>query len=93
MTQLGISHFLSRNKPGVIVHISSVAGQKPFFPTLVYVAIKHAISGFVRSVAELEYPPKKTGLPSITMPEEVTRVMLEQVGREENHGGTVLKVG
>ncbi|OBT75969.1 hypothetical protein VF21_05742 [Pseudogymnoascus sp. 05NY08] len=53
-TQLAISHFLAKKKPGVVVHISSIAGQRPFFPTPVYVATKHAISGFVRSLAPLE---------------------------------------
>jgi 3-hydroxybutyrate dehydrogenase len=65
MTQLAISHFISRKKPGVITHISSIVGQKPFFPTPVYVATKHAISGFVRSLAQLETPPAKSSLPSI----------------------------
>jgi 3-hydroxybutyrate dehydrogenase len=65
MTQLAISHFISRKKPGVITHISSMAGQKPFFPTPVYVATKHAISGFVRSLAQLETPPATSSLPSI----------------------------
>ncbi|PQE08501.1 hypothetical protein CJF30_00005366 [Rutstroemia sp. NJR-2017a BBW] len=55
-TQIAIAHFLSRNKPGVVIHISSVAGQVPFFPTPMYVASKHAISGFVRSLARLESP-------------------------------------
>lgn len=62
---MAISHFLSRKKPGVIVHISSVAGQVPFFPTPVYVATKHALNGFVRSLAQLETPPADTGLPKI----------------------------
>ncbi|KAH6716539.1 hypothetical protein BKA61DRAFT_306732 [Leptodontidium sp. MPI-SDFR-AT-0119] len=65
VTQMAISHFLSQKKPGSIPHITSVAGQAPFFPTPVYVATKHAISGFVRSLAKLEYPPADTGLPKI----------------------------
>ncbi|KAH8670137.1 hypothetical protein BGZ60DRAFT_375397 [Tricladium varicosporioides] len=56
-TQMAIAHFMSRKKPGVITHITSVAGQVPYFPTPVYVASKHAISGFVRSLAKLENPP------------------------------------
>lgn len=47
---------MSRKKPGVVIHISSLAGQVPFFPTPMYVASKHAISGFVRSLARLEFP-------------------------------------
>lgn len=57
VTQMAISHFLKRHKPGVVVHISSVAGQAPYFPTPVYVASKHAINGFVRSMDRLENPP------------------------------------
>jgi len=57
VTQLAIAHFLKRKTQGVVVHISSIAGQVPFFPTPMYVATKHALSGFVRSLARLEYPP------------------------------------
>jgi 3-hydroxybutyrate dehydrogenase len=39
------------------VHISSVAGQEPFFPTPFYVTSKHAINGLVRSLYRLENPP------------------------------------
>jgi len=56
-TQLAISHFLSQKKSGVITHVSSIAAQNPFLPAPIYVATKHAISGFVRSLAELENPP------------------------------------
>jgi len=56
-TQLAISYFISQKKPGVITHISSIAAQNPFLPAPIYVATKHAISGFVRSLAELETPP------------------------------------
>lgn len=121
---MAISHFLTNKKPGVIIHISSVAGQAPFFPTPVYVATKHATNGFVRSLGRLENPPADTGLPKIRVnavapariltplwtdnpekmkmvgdqpgwvtPEEVARVMLELVEKEENVGGTILEVG
>lgn len=54
---MAISHFLSQKKSGIVVHIISVAGQVPFFPTPLYVASKHALSGFVRSLDRLEFPP------------------------------------
>lgn len=54
---MAISHFLERKKPGSIVHVSSVAGQEPYFPTPVYVASKHALNGFVRSMKRLDAPP------------------------------------
>ncbi|RAL61789.1 hypothetical protein DID88_002852 [Monilinia fructigena] len=55
-TQMAIEHFMKRKKNGVVIHISSIGGQAPFFPTPMYVASKHAISGFVRSLAQLEFP-------------------------------------
>ncbi|KAF7902896.1 hypothetical protein EAF00_002798 [Botryotinia globosa] len=55
-TQMAIEHFMKRKKPGAVIHISSIAGQVPFFPTPMYVASKHAISGFVRTLAQLEFP-------------------------------------
>jgi 3-hydroxybutyrate dehydrogenase len=57
VTQMAIGHFFARKKPGVVVHVSSVADQIPFFPTPMYVASKHALSGFVRSLSRLENPP------------------------------------
>ncbi|KAI9648268.1 hypothetical protein NHQ30_002900 [Ciborinia camelliae] len=55
-TQMAIDHFMTRKKPGVVIHISSILAQVPFLPTPMYVASKHAISGFVRSLAQLEFP-------------------------------------
>ncbi|KAK0279046.1 hypothetical protein LTR35_008781 [Friedmanniomyces endolithicus] len=64
-TQLAISRWLnpgfhskvgkaSLANPKRVVHISSIAGQTPSFSTPMYVASKHAISGFIRSLAQLE---------------------------------------
>ena len=36
------------------MHISSIAGQTPGFPFPLYIASKHAISGFIRSLAPLD---------------------------------------
>jgi 3-hydroxybutyrate dehydrogenase len=63
MTQLAISHFIARKKRGVVIHISSIAGQVPVFYAPMYAASKHAISGLVRSLAPLEFPPNS--VPSI----------------------------
>ncbi|KAG0652491.1 15-hydroxyprostaglandin dehydrogenase [Hyphodiscus hymeniophilus] len=125
LTQLAIAHFVAQRKPGVVVHISSVAAQVPFFPTPLYVASKHALSGFVRSLSRLESPPPASRLPKIRVnavapariltplwtespdkmkmvnqddpgwigPEEVAKVMLELVEKEENVGGTIVEVG
>ena len=60
VTQLAISYFLSAtpkvstNNPKSIIHTSSVAGQLTPLPVPLYVASKHAINGFVRSLAHLE---------------------------------------
>lgn len=57
VTQLAISHFLQYRKPNSrkhIIHISSIAGQKPSIIAPIYVATKHAINGLVRSLAELD---------------------------------------
>ncbi|KAK2811429.1 hypothetical protein FQN50_002052 [Emmonsiellopsis sp. PD_5] len=53
-TQLAISRFANSKSPKSIIHISSIAGQNPGFITPMYVATKHAISGFVRSLAKLD---------------------------------------
>jgi 3-hydroxybutyrate dehydrogenase len=62
VTQLAISHFLQHRKSNSrkhIVHISSIAGQNPSTAAPIYVATKHAISGLVRSLANLD---KKFGI-------------------------------
>lgn len=64
-TQLAISKWLnpspdsksgkvSPSNPKRVIHISSIAGQAPGFMTPLYHASKHAISGFIRSLADLE---------------------------------------
>lgn len=34
-----------------------MSGREPFFGAPMYVATKHALTGFVRSLADLEFPP------------------------------------
>lgn len=49
-----VKHFLSVNKPGVILNMSSVLGYSPspkFFSTHAYAAAKAAVIGFSRSIA------------------------------------------
>jgi NAD(P)-dependent dehydrogenase (short-subunit alcohol dehydrogenase family) len=62
-TQLAISHFMnpppgvervSRRNPKRVVIISSIAGQVPNFHTPIYVAGKHAMNGFIRSLGPLD---------------------------------------
>ncbi|PTU25323.1 hypothetical protein P175DRAFT_0451961 [Aspergillus ochraceoroseus IBT 24754] len=58
VTQLAISHFLRQGtnpqQRKHIIHIASIAAQMPFMASPMYVATKHAISGFVRSLAKLD---------------------------------------
>ncbi|PLN81578.1 transmembrane amino acid transporter protein-domain-containing protein [Aspergillus taichungensis] len=57
VTQLAMAHFLrhrASQRPRHILHISSIAGQSPVLGTPIYVATKHAISGLVRSLAQLD---------------------------------------
>jgi NAD(P)-dependent dehydrogenase (short-subunit alcohol dehydrogenase family) len=60
VTQLAISHFLAADPPAsvknpkTVVHVSSIAGQTSPLPVPMYTATKHAINGFVRSLAPLE---------------------------------------
>lgn len=61
-TQLALAHFLSRpssppsssSPPKSIIHISSIAGQITPLVAPLYVASKHGLSGFMRSLAPLE---------------------------------------
>jgi NAD(P)-dependent dehydrogenase (short-subunit alcohol dehydrogenase family) len=49
-----VKHFLSVNKPGVILNMSSVLGYSPspkFFSTHAYAAAKAAVIGFSKSIA------------------------------------------
>nr|QTE75997.1 SDR [Scytalidium album] len=62
-TQMAIDHFIKRGKPGVVVHISSIAAQRPLLSCPLYVAAKSGVSNFVRSLASLEFP--EHGLPTI----------------------------
>lgn len=55
MTQLAIDTFMRQKLDrGTVVLISSIAAQLAPFPVPLYGASKHAISGFVRSLAPLE---------------------------------------
>ena len=57
-TQIAISRWVNSGvspaKPKRIIHISSIAGQLSGLNTPLYSASKHAISGFIRGLAQLE---------------------------------------
>lgn len=48
---------LGHRKQKRVVLVSSIAGQVPNFSTPIYVAAKHGINGFTRSLAALAHPP------------------------------------
>ncbi|KAI5791856.1 putative short chain dehydrogenase/ reductase [Geopyxis carbonaria] len=51
LTRMAFSEFLAaRKRQAAVIHVSSVAGQCPRFTTPIYVAAKHGINGFVRSL-------------------------------------------
>ncbi|KAK7214643.1 hypothetical protein V2G26_002646 [Clonostachys chloroleuca] len=95
-TQLAISHFIKHKTPGSIVLISSIASQFPYIGCPLDTASKHAISGFVRSLAALEQPPN-SNVPPIRVsavapdqwvtPEEVADVMLSLIRTDNYKGG------
>jgi NAD(P)-dependent dehydrogenase (short-subunit alcohol dehydrogenase family) len=54
-TQLAIDSFMRQKLGhGLVVIISSIAAQSAFLTALMYAASKHAMSGFTRSLADLE---------------------------------------
>ncbi|RDW57206.1 hypothetical protein BP5796_12656 [Coleophoma crateriformis] len=54
-TQLAVDSFVRQKLGhGVVIIISSIAAQLAFLPTPMYAASKHAMSGFTRSLADLE---------------------------------------
>lgn len=54
-TQLAIDQFLRQpSRRGVVVLVSSIAAQMALLPVPMYLASKHAVSGFTRSLAALE---------------------------------------
>ncbi|RDW94818.1 NAD(P)-binding Rossmann-fold containing protein-14 [Coleophoma crateriformis] len=54
LSRIAIRSLLGRNKKGVILCVASLAGFQGTFSAPLYCATKHAVIGFVRSLAELE---------------------------------------
>jgi NAD(P)-dependent dehydrogenase (short-subunit alcohol dehydrogenase family) len=54
LSRIAIRALLGKNKKGVILITASLAGFQGTFSAALYCATKHAIIGFVRSMAELD---------------------------------------
>jgi NAD(P)-dependent dehydrogenase (short-subunit alcohol dehydrogenase family) len=54
LSRIAIRTLLGKNKKGVILITASLAGFQGTFSAPLYCATKHAIVGFVRSLAELD---------------------------------------
>ena len=53
-TRIAIRQLLQKNKKGVILIVASIAGQAPNLTAPLYVATKHAVCGFTRSLEDLD---------------------------------------
>ena len=51
VARIAMRALLGRDKKGVVLMIASMAGLMGVYPTPLYCATKHAIVGFVRSMA------------------------------------------
>ena len=60
VTQMAISYFLAASPPSgpdnpkSIIHIASIAGEMANLTVPLYIAAKHAVKGFVKSLADLQ---------------------------------------
>ncbi|CAI6088218.1 hypothetical protein V2G26_018694 [Clonostachys chloroleuca] len=54
LTRIAIRACLGRNKKGVVIITSSIAGVNGHFATALYVASKHGTIGFIKSLAKAE---------------------------------------
>ena len=54
LSRIAIRALLRKNKKGVILVVASLAGYIGTFSAPLYCASKHAVIGFVRSMAELD---------------------------------------
>ncbi|KAK5994332.1 15-hydroxyprostaglandin dehydrogenase-like protein [Cladobotryum mycophilum] len=56
LSQLAIGYWTQNKRPGTLVHLSSVAGHLPRAGSPLYIASKHGLHGFVRSLGMLRDP-------------------------------------
>ncbi|KAI1748622.1 short chain dehydrogenase [Xylaria castorea] len=53
LSQMGIAYWVKNKLPGTLVHVSSIAGYGPGINAPLYLASKHGLHGFVRSLGTL----------------------------------------
>jgi len=79
-----LQHFLTHNKPGVILNMASVLGYSPsprFFATHIYAAAKAAIIGFTKSAAAY-YAPQNIRL-NVICPALVDTPMAQRAAQND----------
>ena len=54
LTRIAIRTLLGKNKKGVVLIVSSIAGLEGGYPVPLYCATKHAVIGFVKSMAQAD---------------------------------------
>ena len=54
LTRIAIRALLGKNKKGVVLVVASLAGFQGTYSAALYCATKHAIVGFVRSMAPMD---------------------------------------
>ena len=54
LARIALRALLGADKKGVVLMVASVAGLTGIYPTPLYCATKHAIVGFVKSMAEAD---------------------------------------
>ncbi|MCJ1227937.1 hypothetical protein MMC12_004596 [Toensbergia leucococca] len=86
---------LSKNKPGVVLIVSSVAGLRSNYAAALYCATKHALVGFSRSMGPADEDEGiKFSVSSETSlsPSAVADAMAELIQEEKYSGGTVMQI-
>ncbi|KXJ93927.1 NAD-dependent 15-hydroxyprostaglandin dehydrogenase [Microdochium bolleyi] len=53
LSQLAIGHWTTQKQQGDLIHVSSMAGRTAFLAAPMYIASKHGINGFVKSLGAL----------------------------------------
>lgn len=58
MTRIAVSRLVRANKSGTVIHIASIAAQRPSIVAPLYAASKRGLDSFIRSMAPLDHLSK-----------------------------------